>query len=213
MSHLRSAFDPPASQSLRHLVEHWAQRTPEGIAITAPGRAPLTYRRLLARIDAVAEALVARGVGPHDRVAIALPNGPETAVAFLGVASSAACAPLNPAYRASEASTHLTQLRARALIVASNDEIAARSAAESLDIPVIALAPRTQSEAGVFELEGPHGGGPMTRSLPGHDEYRGIQLSRNAHRGAVRARPGSGYPLAIRALPVAPPTVSHAVSR
>ena len=96
MSHLRSAFDPPASQSLRHLVEHWAQRTPEGIAITAPGRAPLTYRRLLARIDAVAEALVARGVGPHDRVAIALPNGPETAVAFLGVASSAACAPLNP---------------------------------------------------------------------------------------------------------------------
>jgi acyl-CoA synthetase (AMP-forming)/AMP-acid ligase II len=170
MSHLRSAFDPPASQSLRHLVEHWAQRTPEGIAITAPGRAPLTYRRLLARIDAVAEALVARGVGPHDRVAIALPNGPETAVAFLGVASSAACAPLNPAYRASEASTHLTQLRARALIVASNDEIAARSAAESLDIPVIALAPRTQSEAGVFELEGPHGGGPMTRSLPGHDD-------------------------------------------
>jgi hypothetical protein len=35
------------------------------------------------------------------------------AVAFLGVASTTCCAPLNPAYRAGEAAAHLTQLRAR----------------------------------------------------------------------------------------------------
>src|SRR5262245_42983298 len=118
----RSASDAPAPQSLYRLVQGWAQRTPEGIAIAAPGRPPLTYRRLLARIDTVVDALVGRGIRAHDRVAIALANGPEMAVAFLGVASAACCAPLNPAYRASEASVQLTHLRARALIVAADGE-------------------------------------------------------------------------------------------
>ena len=149
----RSDFDPPVAPSLRALVQTWAQRTPEAVAIAAPGRAPLTYRRLVARIDAVAHALAACGIGAHDRVAIALQNGPEMAVAFLGVASAACCAPLNPAYRASEASAHLAQLRARALIVAADGETAARSAAEALGIPVLTMSPRPQSEAGVFELE------------------------------------------------------------
>ena len=39
------------------------------------------------------------GIGRHDRVAVVLPNGPELAVAILAVAASAACAPMNPAYR------------------------------------------------------------------------------------------------------------------
>ncbi|HVN34259.1 MAG TPA: non-ribosomal peptide synthetase [Casimicrobiaceae bacterium] len=149
----RSASDPPAS--LLSLVEDWAQRTPEGVAIAAPGRAPLTYRRLAARLAAVGAALAARNIGAYDRVALALRNGPEMAVAFLGVASAACCAPLNPACRASEASAQLAQLGARALIAAPDDETAATRAAESLGIPVIALSPRTRSEAGAFELEGP----------------------------------------------------------
>ena len=45
-------------------------------------------------------------------------------------------------------------LRARALIVESGGDSAARSAAQSIGIPVIALSPRPQNEAGVFELEG-----------------------------------------------------------
>ncbi len=153
MPNARSASRPPAPQSLHRLVQRWALGTPEGIAIAAPGRAPLTYRRLLARVDAVAEALDARGIGRHDRVAIALPNGPEMAVAFLGVAAASCCAPLNPALRASEAAAHLAQLRARALIVERGSDTAARSAAESIGVPVIELSPRPQSEAGAFELE------------------------------------------------------------
>ena len=38
------------------------------------------------------------GIARHDRVVVVLPNGPEMALAFLTVAASAVCAPLNPAY-------------------------------------------------------------------------------------------------------------------
>jgi acyl-CoA synthetase (AMP-forming)/AMP-acid ligase II len=149
-----SVAEPLARLSLRRLVEHWALRTPEAIAIAAPGRAPLTYHRLLERIDAVAGTLAARGIGTHDRVAVALPNGPGMAVAFLSVASAFCCAPLNPAYRATEAAAHLRRLSARALIVERRAETAARLAADSLGIPVIALSPRAQDDAGIFDLEG-----------------------------------------------------------
>src|SRR4029079_10988442 len=107
MPNARSASRSPAPHSLHRLGQQWAVRTPEGIAIAAPGRAPLTYRRLLARIDAVADALDAHGIGQHDRVAIALPNGPEMAVAFLGVAAASSCAPLNPALREGESAANL----------------------------------------------------------------------------------------------------------
>ena len=129
MFNARSVSRNPAPHSLHRLIQQWAQRTPEGIAIAAPGRAPLTYRRLLARAVAVADALDAHGIGRHDRVGIALPNGPEMAVAFLGVAAASSCAPLNPALREGETAAHLAQLRARALIVESGSDSAARSAA------------------------------------------------------------------------------------
>jgi acyl-CoA synthetase (AMP-forming)/AMP-acid ligase II len=153
MSSARSTARSRVPRSLHRLIEQWAVRTPEGIAIAAPGRAPLTYRRLLAQVDSVAEALDGFGIHGHDRVAIAVPNGPEMAVAFLGVAAGSCCAPLNPAYRANEVVAHLENVRASALIVEADGESAARAAAESLQIPVIALSPRPQREAGVFALE------------------------------------------------------------
>jgi acyl-CoA synthetase (AMP-forming)/AMP-acid ligase II len=152
MPNARSSTSP-VPPSLHRLVQGWARRTPEAVAIAAPGRAPLTYRGLLARIDAVADALDARGIGRDDRVAIALRNGPEMAVAFLGVAAASCCAPLNPAYRTTEAAAHLAHLRARALIVESDSETAARAAAEAFGIPVLVLSPRPLSEAGAFELD------------------------------------------------------------
>ena len=64
----------------------------------APGRSPLTYSHLYRHINDVVQTLHVMGLGRDDRVALVLPNGPEMAVAFLAVAASATCAPLNPAY-------------------------------------------------------------------------------------------------------------------
>src|SRR3954447_5413124 len=83
---------------LPYLLEHQARRIPDAPAILAPGRAPLTYRRLYQHITTMGRTLRAIGIGRHDRIAVVLPNGPEAAVAILTAAATAACAPMNPAY-------------------------------------------------------------------------------------------------------------------
>ena len=68
--------------SLPQLIEYQATRIPHALAILAPGRAPLTYRRMYQHIDEMGRTLRAMGIGRHDRVAVVLPNGPEMAVAI-----------------------------------------------------------------------------------------------------------------------------------
>src|SRR6476646_7463395 len=88
--------------SIPGLLEHHARRSPDALAILAPGRAPLTYGRLHRHIEDVGRTLRAMGIGRRDRVAVVLPNGPEMAVAILTVEACAVCAPLISAYGAEE---------------------------------------------------------------------------------------------------------------
>ncbi len=133
------------------IVAH-AELSPDTVAILAPGRVPLPYKRLWHQIEYVSTALNRLGLGTGDRIATVLPNGPEMAVAFVAVSASATCAPLNPAYRESEFAFYLSDLRARALIVQEGIKSPARAAARNLGIPIIELSPRRESEAGIFTL-------------------------------------------------------------
>lgn len=90
------------------------------MAIAAPGRKPLTYGGLCRLVEETVEYLNSIGVRRGDCLAAVLPDGPEAAVAFLGIAAGAACAPLNPRYRASEFALFLSALGAKALITASD---------------------------------------------------------------------------------------------
>ena len=113
------SFDPSPSVPflcLPHLLEHQARRIPDAPAILAPGRAPLTYGRLYQHVDEMEGRLRAMGIGRRDRVVLVLPNGSEMALAFLTVAASAVCAPMNPAYGAEELERYFADLRPRALI-------------------------------------------------------------------------------------------------
>src|SRR5262245_32581590 len=119
---------PPAksvADGIYELLNEWAEKTPAAVALVAPDRQPLTYRRLLSQVEATIRALSAAGLGRNDRAAIVLPNGPEMAVTFLAVASCATCAPLNPAYKEEEFEFYISDLNARALIIASGVESAA----------------------------------------------------------------------------------------
>ena len=120
-------------------------------ALAAPGTAPLTHGGLRRHIDAVAATLARCGIGRGDRVAIVLPNGPAMASAFLGVATAASAAPLNPSYRAEEFDFYLADLRAAAVIVDAGDPGPAAAVARSKNIPVIGLSDNHAS-AGLFEL-------------------------------------------------------------
>jgi acyl-CoA synthetase (AMP-forming)/AMP-acid ligase II len=143
--------------SLFHMLEHQARHIPDWPALLASGRPPLTYRRLYQHIEEMRCTLRAMGIGRHDRVAVALPNGPEMAVAVLTVAASAACAPLNPAYRTEELETYLADLHARALITPAGLDAAARRAARSRGVRVIELSTPFDSDAGLFTLTGEQG--------------------------------------------------------
>ena len=139
---------------IHQFLEHQARRAPDALAILAPGRAPFTYGQLYQHIDDMTRVLRASGIGLHDRVAVVLPNGPEMAVAVLTVASAAACAPINPAYRADEFRKYFAALKPRALITQAGSDVPARRAASSLGVDIIELSILPDAEAGRFTLNG-----------------------------------------------------------
>ncbi|MER8630303.1 acyl--CoA ligase [Mesorhizobium opportunistum] len=134
-------------------------------AILAPDRATLTHGELRSLIKATAERLHALGIGRGDRVAIVLPNGPEMATAFVAVAATASTAPLNPAYRADEFDFYLTDIGAKAILVAENETGPAVAVAERLGIGVLRLV--VSPAAGSFTIEGAAIGPQATPDMAG----------------------------------------------
>jgi len=140
--------------TIHAMVRDWAERTPDAVAIAAPGRRSLCYGELSQHIESQVGRLNGLGVGRGDRVAVVLPDGPEMAVAFLAIASGATCVPLNPGYTASELSLILGEVGARALVVMAGADAPARHVAAGRGIPVIELAHDLGGAAGMFSLVG-----------------------------------------------------------
>jgi acyl-CoA synthetase (AMP-forming)/AMP-acid ligase II/acyl carrier protein len=179
-----SAATHSAPASIGHLLEAQARHRPDAVAIVAPGRSPLTYRRLHEQVSEVVDRLKGLGLVRNDRVAVTLPNGPEMAAAFLGVAAAVTCAPLNPTYTSAEFDFYLSDLAARALIVASGSDSPARVVAKTRGIAVIELSPRRGAEAGVFDLDGQAGPPPSHGGLA---EARDVALV--LHTSGTTSRP------------------------
>lgn len=122
------------------------------VAVAAPGRRNMTYEDLRAHVENMVRALNAHGIGRNDRVAIVLPNGPEMATAFLGVAAGATTAPLNPAYRTEDFEFYLSDLDAKALLVEQGSQSPAVAVAAALKIPVLELTADPADPAGTFDI-------------------------------------------------------------
>lgn len=119
-------------------------------ALLAPSQVALDYRSLAGQTERVAGQLRSAGIGPQDRVAVVLPNGPEMAAAFVAVGASAGCAPLNPNYPRQDFDFYLRDLNARALLVDEAAPEPAVAAARSLGIQVLTM--RKLARAGEFAL-------------------------------------------------------------
>lgn len=142
------------SKNIYQYIQLQAERSPEAVALLAPDRTPLTYRRLCEHVESIRAQLGALGIRRGDRVALVLPNGPEMALAFLAVASCATVAPLNPAYQTPEFDFYLSDLAARILIVPSASSSPAIAVAQARGMQVIELSPVVGAEAGIFQLHG-----------------------------------------------------------
>jgi acyl-CoA synthetase (AMP-forming)/AMP-acid ligase II/acyl carrier protein len=149
------------------LLAGWAGVEPAGPAILAPDREALSYARLHDQVVSTVTELRALGIRRNDRVGLVVPNGPEMATSFLGVSAAATSAPLNPSYRAEEFGFYLTDLDARALVIAASLDSPARDVAVAHGIPVIELVPG--SAAGTFRFSG-SAGGDGTADFAGEDD-------------------------------------------
>jgi len=139
------------SDTILDLLSHGDAADP---AIGAPERAPLVYEALRQHVRKTVATLRGLGIGRNDRVAIVLPTGPEMASAFVSVGAGATTAPLNSAYRDEEFEFYLSDLKAKALIVGTEDDSPAVAVAERLGVGILRLSSKPTDAAGLFELSG-----------------------------------------------------------
>jgi acyl-CoA synthetase (AMP-forming)/AMP-acid ligase II len=101
------------------LLRAHADRAPDAYAIRDRGRR-LSYRELVAAVDALAGDLARRGVRPGERVALWLPSGVEAAVAILACARNAyvCCPSFHRDHTVADAAGLMTRIRAAAVIAA-----------------------------------------------------------------------------------------------
>jgi oxalate---CoA ligase len=128
-------------------IRRRAELQPDHAAVVATGFAPLSYRELQCLIDEVHAALRAAGFDRRARIAIAIPNGPQAALAIVAVACSAVSVPLNPRQTRREVDICLAALRPNAVLLVKGEDCAARQAAEEIGLTIIET---TQSNEGAL---------------------------------------------------------------
>jgi acyl-CoA synthetase (AMP-forming)/AMP-acid ligase II len=171
------------SDTIHALLQRGADSAP---AIDAPERPTLTHAALRDLAIRTQAALNALGVGRGDRVAIVLPNGPEMAAAFVTIAASATTAPLNPAYREDEFDFYVTDLKAKALVVARDYDGPALAVAARHGVRVVRLDTDAAKPAGWFTLSA-EGGAAEGGATPGWAEADDVALV--LHTSGTTSRP------------------------
>ncbi|MDT3397680.1 LLM class flavin-dependent oxidoreductase, partial [Streptomyces sp. B1866] len=159
--------DAPAEALMPELIARQAARTPGAPAVVgaAPGAPALTYGALLARADALAARLRARGVGPDVPVGVYLDRSPDLVVALLAVLrAGGAYLPLDPAYPARRLAFMVAD--ARAPVVVTRAGLARRAGRTGAE-PVVLDAPEDPEDPEDTPSETADPRGPS----PGHLAY------------------------------------------
>jgi oxalate---CoA ligase len=172
------------SRTLKDLL---ARSPAQDIAVSAPGRTAMTHGALRALIDTTLARLNAMGLGRNDRVAIVLDNGPEMATCFIACASGVASAPLNPAYRADEFEFYLSDLHAKALIVAKGSTSPAVGVATKLEVPIVEMVADASQPAGSFTLVPREGQVATATSSGGYAQTADVSMV--LHTSGTTSRP------------------------
>ncbi len=138
-------------------IAHAALQTDVAPMLGAPHRGWISGRGIVHAMTKLSSDLEALGLRRGDAVAVVLPNGPEMALAFLGVSAVSACAPLNPNLTPREFDFYLDDLDARAVVVTSTSNHPVVGVAERRRVPVVRLWVGTQlahlGEAGEVRVE------------------------------------------------------------
>ena len=111
------SLQPYPERTLLDVVSDTARQRPGHPALIFKGK-HLSYAELERLSDAFANALVAQGVKKGDRVALLLPNSPQSIITQLGVwKAGGIAAPMNPLYTEHELERLLTECGAETAVV------------------------------------------------------------------------------------------------
>lgn len=119
------------------VIRAGAALRPKQAAIVGSQFAPLSYRELQDQIDEVRACLRQAGLGRDARIAVAIANSAEAALAIVAIACSAAAVPIDPKLTVAEVERCLLILRPSAVLLLRGASSAARSAAEQRGFPII----------------------------------------------------------------------------
>jgi acyl-CoA synthetase (AMP-forming)/AMP-acid ligase II len=129
---------PARGESLTELLAS-GERSRPALVVPDTGQV-LTYAEAAARVEALAQRLAGLGVRRGERVALALPNGPDLVVLLLAVTVlGAAAAPLNPAYTQPEFEFFLADIAPRLILIPATGAAAASAAAEVTATTLVAV--------------------------------------------------------------------------
>jgi acyl-CoA synthetase (AMP-forming)/AMP-acid ligase II len=118
---------------LRH-----AESRPDSSAVVATGFEPVSYRDLQGYLARAAARLRESGLDRRARVAVALPSGPDAALAIVATACAAVAIPIDTQLTAPEIDERLEMLRPRAVIVPGEGSSTTREVAVDRGLPIIA---------------------------------------------------------------------------
>lgn len=115
-----------------------ALRYPDAIALSDV-RASMTYREMIARVDAAAVALIERRLGPDCVIGVCLPRGLDLPIALLAVlAAGSAYVPLDPDYPSERIATLIGLTKPKAII--ATGDMAGRVPENAVHVDINALA-------------------------------------------------------------------------
>ncbi|MFC0532143.1 non-ribosomal peptide synthetase, partial [Phytohabitans kaempferiae] len=144
----------PSDLCVHEVFEAQARCTPEAVALRFEG-ASLTYAELDARANQLAHHLRGLGVGPEDRVGLAMERSADLIIAMLGVLKAgAAYVPLDPGYPAERLTFMVEDVAAPVILTVSGiaDRLPptpARTVLLDRDWPVVGQLPTTSPGVGV----------------------------------------------------------------
>ena len=148
---------PLPQATLGEAIRFRAEMQPDQPAIVSSSFAPLSYRELQYLIRDVRAALRTAGYSRSARIAVAIPNGPQAALAIVAVACSAVSIPLNPRQTLREIEMGFAALRPDAVLLAKGDDSDARRAAERKGVTIIEATPSKKGTLG-FGIDKPQAG-------------------------------------------------------
>ena len=114
---LPHTLQPYPDQTLLDVMRATVSQRPDHTALIFKGMR-MSYARLEELTNAFGAALVAQGVAKGDRVALLLPNSPQSVIAQLGAwKAGAIVSPINPLYTAHELEHALNEIGAETVVV------------------------------------------------------------------------------------------------